>query len=145
MKKIACAVAAGFLSAVVVTGATGALAAVTYKYNVVLKPTQIKNSQGTPVATGTGSGTITLYPARRQVCWSLTVHGIKLPAKSATLQTTSGSTVATLSAPGSSGTSSGCTRNGVTRKTISAIHDNAKHYWVKVTSSNGSAVLRGTL
>ena len=80
MKRIGFAVVTGFLPAILLFGSTGALAAVTYKYNVVLKPTPIKNSQGTPVATGTGSGTITLYPARRQICWSITVHGIKLPA-----------------------------------------------------------------
>ena len=42
------------LAAAVLLGATGALAATSYKYNVVLKPIPIKNSKGTRViASGT--------------------------------------------------------------------------------------------
>jgi hypothetical protein len=145
MKKIALIVITGFMSAVVLMGSTGALAAVAWKYNVVLKPVPVKNSQGTPTAVGAGSATITLYPVRRQICWSITVRGIKLPAKSATLENSKGEPVTTLTAPASNGRSVGCARKGITRSTINSIHGNSKHYLVKVTSSNGSAVLRGSL
>jgi hypothetical protein len=121
-----------------------------YKYSVTLKPTKLKNSQGTPITVGSGTASNTLYPARRQVCYSITVHGIKLPATGAYIKTYTkgsvGSTVVTLGAPGSSGTSSGCVRRGLRRSTINDIRSSPSKYYVIVTTTNSPiGALRGVL
>ena len=97
-----------------------------------------------------GDGSITLYPARRQVCYSITVHSVKLPATGAYIKSQKkgsvSSTVVTLGAPGSSGTSSGCTRKGLSRSTINTIHTNYSQYYVVVTTTNYPVgALRGNL
>jgi len=149
MKRISRFIVAGMLSVVVLAGSTVAFAA-SYKYTVTLKPTNIKNSQGTPITVGSGTATITLYPARRQVCYSITVHSVKLPATGAYIKSQKkgsvSSTVVTLGAPGSSGTSSGCTRKGLSRSTINTIHTNYSQYYVVVTTTNYPVgALRGNL
>src|SRR5947209_5730694 len=58
MKRISRFIVAGMLSVVVLAGSTVAFAA-SYKYTVTLKPTNIKNSQGTPITVGSGTATIT--------------------------------------------------------------------------------------
>ena len=149
MKSITRIVVAVGLSAVVLAGSSVVFAA-SYKYTVTLTPTGLKNSQGTPITVGSGTATITLYPARRQVCYAITVHGIKLPAKGASIKTykkgSVGSTVVTLGAPGTSGTSNGCVRRGLRRSTINAIHSSPSQYYVIITTTNTPVgALRGTL
>jgi hypothetical protein len=138
VKNIRRVIVAGVLTAVVLANSTMAFAA-GYKFSVTLKPTSLKNSQGTPITVGSGTASITLYPARRQVCYAITVHDIKLPAKGAYIKTykvgSVGSTVVTLGPPGTSGTSSGCVRRGLRRSTINDIRSSPNHYYVIVTTT----------
>ena len=145
MRRLTRIIVAGVLTAIVLGGATGAFAATGYKYTVTLKPVNVKNSKGTPVALATGTATVTLYPVRRQLCYSITVHGIKLPATAAHITTSSGTTVATLTAPGKTGRSVGCTHHALSRTIINTIHGSPTHYLLTVNSTNPSVVLHGTL
>jgi hypothetical protein len=141
---------AALLSVVLSAGTRSAFAAGGTKYTVTLEPTNLKNSKGTPVTTGSGTAEITLYSARRQICWSIKVQGLRLPAKATYIQTTKrgsvGAIVATLGTPSSSGTTTGCTRGGIRRSLIRDIESNPPLYYVSVrTTQYPAGALRGTL
>lgn len=98
---------------------------------------------------GTGTARITLNQGRGQVCWSIHVEDVTLPATAAHIHVAPagdpGPVVVGLSAPDADGNSSGCV-TGVDRSLIKAIRQNPSQYYVNVHTTDfpGGAV-RGQL
>jgi hypothetical protein len=97
---------------------------------------------------GSGQATITINRGQGEICWSIQVEGITLPAIAAHIHvgapTTTGPVVVTLSAPGADGTSSGCASVG--RELAKAIAKGPSAYYVNVhTTDYPAGALRGQL
>ncbi len=98
---------------------------------------------------GTGTAWLTLNHGQGEVCWTIVVADITLPAAAAHIHiappTAPGPVVVPLSAPGADGTTSGCL-GGVDQELIKAIQQNPSAYYVNVHTSDfpGGAV-RGQL
>jgi hypothetical protein len=98
---------------------------------------------------GTGTVRITLNQGQGQVCWSIHVENITLPASAAHIHSApagvNGSIVVPLGAPDSNGDSAGCV-SGVDKSLIKAIRQNPSQYYVNVHNADfpGGAV-RGQL
>ncbi|MDQ2684060.1 MAG: CHRD domain-containing protein, partial [Chloroflexota bacterium] len=92
-------------------------------------------NQGDP--DGIGSALITLNPGLGQVCYTLEVSGIVLPAAAAHIHvgasTTTGPVVVPLAAPDANGVASGCVE--ADRALIKAIMQNPDNYYVNVHNS----------
>ena len=100
-------------------------------------------------ADGTGTATITITPSLNQVCWSISVSGIALPATAAHIHKgragVSGDVVVTLSAPDATGKANGCA-SGLSAALIEAILDGPAGYYVNVhTSDFPNGAVRGQL
>lgn len=103
-------------------------------------------NQGDP--DGIGTAEITLNHGLGQVCWTIEVSDITLPAAAAHIHvgavTTTGSVVVGLSAPDATGVASGCAT--VDRALVKAIMKNPSNYYVNVhTSDYPAGALRGQL
>ena len=87
---------------------------------------------------GSGSALITVNPGQREVCWQLTVSGIALPATAAHIHRAPtgvrGGIVVPLTAPGVSGTSTGCVAN-LDRALLQEIITSPESFYVNVHSS----------
>ena len=85
---------------------------------------------------GSGTAKLIINPGQREVCWEITAQDITLPATAAHIHVGAVGTappdnvVVTLSAPDSSGFSSGCTI--VERELAEAILENPENYYVNV-------------
>jgi hypothetical protein len=97
---------------------------------------------------GSGSASITVDRALDQVCFTIHVSGITLPATAAHIHQgaigVAGPVVVTLTPPDATGSSSGCTP--VTPDLVAAILENPSAYYVNVhTSDFPNGALRGKL
>jgi hypothetical protein len=97
---------------------------------------------------GSGTATLRVRAGQAQVCYSLAVKDITLPATGAHIHfgkvDASGAVVVPLTAPGASGTSSGCA--ATTRSVVGALMKNGTAYYVNVhTSDFPSGAIRGQL
>jgi len=99
---------------------------------------------------GSGIARVTLNQGQGQVCWSITVENITLPATAAHIHAgaagSSNPPVVDLGAPGADGTSVGCT-DGVSKELIKDIRQNPENYYVNVHTLPGFAAgaIRGQL
>lgn len=98
---------------------------------------------------GSGTATITLNEGQQEVCFTITVSDITLPATGAHIHEApagvAGPIVVTLTPPDESGTSSGCV-SGVDRGLIKDIRQNPEEYYVNVhTTDYPSGALREQL
>ena len=97
---------------------------------------------------GTGTATLTLNRGTGEVCWSISVSDITLPALAAHIHEAPvgvpGDIVVTLSPPAADGTSSGCTTED--RALVKEIAKNPEGFYVNVHTTDfpGGAV-RGQL
>lgn len=103
-----------------------------------------------PPADPDGSGTawLTLNYGRSEICWSITVEDIALPATAAHIHLapagTAGGVVVTLSAPDANGWASGCT--SASQELIKDIQQSPADYYVNVHNAVYPAgALRGQL
>ncbi len=97
---------------------------------------------------GSGTATITINRGQGEICWTIDVEDITLPAIAAHIHvgasTTTGPVVVTLTPPDEEGTSSGCTI--VDRELAKAIAKNPDAYYVNVhTTDFPAGALRGQL
>jgi CHRD domain len=97
---------------------------------------------------GTGSATITINRGLSEICWSISVQGITLPATAAHIHLApagvAGPVVVPLSAPDATGESSGCTT--VDRELAKAIAKDPSAYYVNVHNVDfPSGAARGQL
>jgi hypothetical protein len=94
---------------------------------------------------GSGTATIRTIVGLGQVCYTITVKNITLPATAAHIHLTSnGNIVLPLTAPNASGKSSGCANT--TRALVKAILANPGDYYVNVhTTDFPNGAVRGTL
>ncbi len=98
---------------------------------------------------GTGTARLTLNQGQGEVCWSITVENITLPATAAHIHPgpagTANPPIVNLGAPGADGTSVGCV-DGVSKSLIKQIRKNPSAYYVNVHNADftGGAV-RGQL
>lgn len=97
---------------------------------------------------GSGTAALRLDLAKSQICYELKVVDIPLPATGAHihrgLATESGGVVVLLTAPGTTGTSSGCT--AVTHELAQEILSNPAQFYVNVhTTDRPAGALRGQL
>jgi hypothetical protein len=98
---------------------------------------------------GSGFASITLNQGQGEVCFSITVADIMLPATGAHIHVgdagTSGGVVVTLTPPDATGASSGCVSD-VDQALIKDIRQNPSGYYVNVhTSDYPSGAVRGQL
>lgn len=97
---------------------------------------------------GEGWALITLNHGQSEVCWTIQVSGITLPASAAHIHvgpaTTTGPVVVPLSPPDADGFASGCI--SADRDLIKAIRQNPDHYYVNVHNVDYPAgAVRGQL
>jgi CHRD domain len=97
---------------------------------------------------GSGTATITINRGTGEICWSITVTGITLPASAAHIHEApagvAGPVDVTLSPPDATGTSSGCTT--VSRDHAKEIAKDPAEYYVNVHNADFPAgALRGQL
>jgi hypothetical protein len=97
---------------------------------------------------GSGTATISINRGQGEICWTIDVEDITLPAIAAHIHvgasTTTGPVVVTLTPPDEEGTSSGCTT--VDRELAKAIAKNPDAYYVNVhTTDFPAGALRGQL
>ena len=97
---------------------------------------------------GSGTATITLNQGQGEVCWTIVVQDITLPAIAAHIHegdvTVAGPVVVTLSPPDATGQSSGCT--SVDPEEIKEIRQDPAEYYVNVhTTDYPGGALRGQL
>ena len=94
---------------------------------------------------GSGQATFRTLPGLGQICYSITVKNIMLPATAAHIHLTSnGNIVVPLTAPDASGKASGCANT--TRALVRAILTNPAGYYVNVhTTDFPNGAIRGTL
>jgi hypothetical protein len=97
---------------------------------------------------GSGTATITINRGTGEICWSITVTGITLPATAAHIHEApvgvAGDVDVTLSPPDATGTSSGCTT--VSREHAKEIAKDPAEYYVNVHNVDFPAgALRGQL
>lgn len=98
---------------------------------------------------GTGTASIVVTPVLNQVCWSITVAKITLPAMAAHIHqgaaNVAGPIVVTLSPPDAQGVANGCV-SGVLATTIAGILDHPSGYYVNVhTTDFPDGAVRGQL
>jgi hypothetical protein len=97
---------------------------------------------------GSGQATITINRGQGEICWSIQVENITLPALAAHIHvgppTTTGPIVVTLSPPGADGASSGCA--SVDRELAKTIAKDPGAYYVNVHTTDFMAgAVRGQL
>ena len=97
---------------------------------------------------GSGTATITINRGTGEICWSITVTGITLPATAAHIHEApagvAGPVDVTLSPPDATGTSSGCTT--VSREHAKEIAKDPAEYYVNVHNADFPAgAMRGQL
>jgi CHRD domain len=99
---------------------------------------------------GSGLARLTVNPGQEEVCWEISAQDITLPATAAHIHVGAAGTappnnvVVTLSAPGASGFTSGCTT--VERELAKAILKNPENYYVNVhTTDFPAGAIRGQL
>ena len=98
---------------------------------------------------GSGTAKLTLNQGQGEVCWSIAVENIALPATAAHIHPgaagTANSPIVNLGAPGPDGTSVGCI-DGIDKSLIKAIRKNPSAYYVNIHNADfpGGAV-RGQL
>lgn len=97
---------------------------------------------------GTGTARLTLNSGTGEICWTIQVSDIQLPASAAHIHvgadTTTGPVVVGLSAPDATGSASGCT--AADPDLIKAIRRDPAAYYVNVhTSDFPAGALRGQL
>jgi hypothetical protein len=100
-------------------------------------------------ADGTGTAWLSLNHGQGEVCWTLFVENILLPAAAAHIHiapvTDPGPVVVPLSPPGADGFASGCL-SGVDQDLIKAIQQNPSAYYVNVHNADFPAgAVRGQL
>jgi hypothetical protein len=98
---------------------------------------------------GTGTSHVFLIPETNEVCFTITVANITLPATAAHIHVgeagVAGDVVVPLAPPGESGAVGGCT-TGVDPAVIQAIMDNPAGYYVNVHNADfPDGVVRGQL
>jgi hypothetical protein len=97
---------------------------------------------------GTGTAALTLNRGTGEVCWSISVSGIALPATAAHIHEAPvgdpGDVVVTLGAPGADGTAAGCTT--ADRELVKDIAKNPTEYYVNVHNADfPGGALRGQI
>ena len=97
---------------------------------------------------GSGNSTVTLNMGAGEICFSITVSNITLPASAAHIHAApagvAGPVVVTLAPPGANGSSSGCV--SASEALIKAIRKNPSAYYVNVhTSDFPAGAVRGQL
>ena len=98
---------------------------------------------------GSGVASITINPGQGEICWTLSVAGILLPASSAHIHQAApgirGAIVVPLSPPGATGTSTGCV-SGVNADLLREIRTRPQGFYVNVhTSQFPAGAVRGQL
>lgn len=98
---------------------------------------------------GTGTARLTLNQGQGEICWSISVENITLPATAAHIHPgaagTAGSPIVTLGAPGADGTSVGCV-DGIAKSLVKQIRKNPSAYYVNVHNADfPSGAVRGQL
>jgi len=98
---------------------------------------------------GSGVASITVNPGQGEICWTLSVAGIALPASSAHIHQAApgirGAIVVALSPPDATGTASGCV-SGVNADLLRAIRKSPSAFYVNVhTSQFPAGAVRGQL
>jgi len=129
---------------------TAGLPAVSFQ--AVLSGTNEVDSQGATnkgAPAGSGLATVTLAPSLSQICYTIAVTGVTLPAAAAHIHVgaagANGNVVVPLTAPDASGNASGCVSN-VAADLIAAIAANPAGYYVNVhTSDFPAGAVRGQL
>ena len=132
-------------------GLTVTVSAFAKGYTTALSGANEISGAGVPGAgdpDGAGTATITLNQGKSQVCWSITVAAITLPATAAHIHVAPagvvGPVVVGLSAPGADGTSSGCIT--ASAELIKDIKKNPANYYVNVHNVDYPAgAVRGQL
>lgn len=111
----------------------------------------LSGANGVPPADpdGTGFARIWLNQGRGEVCWSIHVENITLPATAAHIHSgaagVNGPLVVTLSAPDAQGNAAGCA-TGVDPALIKAIRQHPRQYYVNVhTTDYPAGAVRGQL
>lgn len=97
---------------------------------------------------GTGTAQVRMIRGAAVICFSITVHGLTLPATGAHIHNgaagVAGPIVVPLTPPGAGGTSSGCVNS--TRTLVAAILDNPAGYYANVhTTDFPAGAVRGQL
>lgn len=97
---------------------------------------------------GSGTAWLTLNYGQSEICWTISVEDILLPATAAHIHFapagTAGGVVVTLSAPDANGWASGCT--SASQELIKAIQQSPADYYVNVHNAEfGAGALRGQL
>jgi len=129
---------------------TAGLPAVSFQ--AVLSGTNEVDSQGATnkgAPAGSGLATVTLAPSLSQICYTIAVTGVTLPAAAAHIHIgaagSNGNVVVPLTAPDASGNASGCVSN-VATALINTIAANPAGYYVNVhTSDFPAGAVRGQL
>jgi len=129
---------------------TAGLPAVSFQ--AVLSGTNEVDSQGATnkgAPAGSGLATVTLAPSLSQICYTIAVTGVTLPAAAAHIHIgaagSNGNVVLPLTAPDASGNASGCVSN-VAADLLAAIAANPAGYYVNVhTSDFPAGAVRGQL
>jgi hypothetical protein len=147
MKTMVALLFAGGLLAVIAVPGVSAKSSGTVTLHATLTGSTEVPAKGDPH--GSGTATITLTLSKQQVCFSITVHGIKLPAAAAHIHSghagKEGPIVVPLTAPGKNGRSVGCKKN-VTTSIIKGIENHPSSYYVNVHTTNYSGgAVRGQL
>lgn len=98
---------------------------------------------------GSGQAELRLNPGQGEVCWTIDVEGIDLPATAAHIHAgaagVAGPVVVTLSPPDEGGTASGCQSN-IARDLIRAIIQHPEEYYVNVhNAAYPDGAVRGQL
>ncbi|HYZ77026.1 MAG TPA: CHRD domain-containing protein [Gaiellaceae bacterium] len=121
--------------------------AVTPKKGGVVLTASLSGTNQTPPGDldGSGQATFRTLPGLGQICYSITVKDITLPATAAHIHlTANGNIVVPLTAPNASGKASGCANT--TRAIVRAILTNPSGYYVNVhTTDFPNGAIRGTL
>jgi hypothetical protein len=121
--------------------------AVTPKKGGVVLTASLSGTSQTPPGDldGSGQATFRTVPGLGQICYSITVKNIMLPATGAHIHlTANGNIVVPLTAPDASGKASGCANT--TRAIVRAILTNPSGYYVNVhTTDFPNGAIRGTL
>jgi CHRD domain len=98
---------------------------------------------------GSGVASITVNPGQGEICWTLSVAGIALPASSAHIHQAApgirGAIVVALSPPDATGTATGCV-SGVNADLLRSIRTSPEGFYVNVhTSQFPAGAVRGQL